>query len=161
MSALLPELLARVTPLPIKEVEEGMVVEPDCVYICPPNAELTLPSRVFQLSSFSPSRQKGGKPGVIDRFLTSLASTQGQQAVGVLLSGTGSDGTVGLQTIRAAGGITFAQDPAEAAFPQMPQSAIEAGCVDHVLSCEEIARALAQVGEAFAPVAGPADGTGS
>ena len=145
--SLLPELLARATPLLIKEVEEGMVVEPDCVYICPPNAELTLPSRVFQLSSFSPSRQKGGKPGVIDRFLTSLASTQGQQAVGVLLSGTGSDGTVGLQTIRAAGGTTFAQDPAEAAFPQMPQSAIEAGCVDHVLSCEEIARALAQVGE--------------
>ena len=142
--SLLPELLARATPLPIKEVEEGMVVEPDCVYICPPNAELTLPSRVFQLSSFSPSREMRGRPGVIDRFLTSLASTQGRQAVGVLLSGTGSDGTVGLHTIRAAGGITFAQDPAEAAFPQMPQSAIEAGCVDHVLSCEEIARALAQ-----------------
>ena len=59
--SLLPELLARATPLPIKEVEEGMVVEPDCVYICPPNAELTLPSRVFQLSSFSPSRQKSGQ----------------------------------------------------------------------------------------------------
>jgi two-component system CheB/CheR fusion protein len=145
-ASLLPELLARVTPLPIKEVEEGMVVEPDCVYICPPNAELTLTSHVFQLISFSPSRQKSGRPGVIDRFLTSLASIQGRHAVGVLLSGTGSDGTVGLHTIRAAGGITFAQYPAEAAFPQMPQSAIEAGNVDHVLSCEEIARALVQVG---------------
>jgi two-component system, chemotaxis family, CheB/CheR fusion protein len=145
-ASLLPELLARATPLPINEVEEGMVVEPDCVYICPPNAELTLTARVFQLSSFSPSRQKSGRTGVIDRFLTSLAATQGRQAVGVLLSGTGSDGTVGLQAIRAAGGITFAQNPAGAAFPQMPQSAIKAGYVDHVLSCEEIARALAQVG---------------
>ena len=141
--SLLPELLAHATSLPVREVEEGMVVEADHVYICPPNAELILTARVFQLS---PSRQKSGRSGVIDRFLTSLAHARGRQAVGVLLSGTGSDGTLGLQTIRAAGGITFAQDPASAQFPQMPQSAIEAGCVDHVLSCEEIARALAQVG---------------
>jgi two-component system, chemotaxis family, CheB/CheR fusion protein len=141
--SLLPELLARVTLLPVREVEEGMRVEPDCVYSCPSNVSLALTQDTFQLSQ---EPQVSGERHVIDRFFTSLARTRGRQAVGVLLSGTGSDGTLGLQAIRAAGGITFAQEPASAAFPQMPRSAIEASCVDHVLSCAEIARTLAQVG---------------
>ncbi|HEY7419320.1 MAG TPA: chemotaxis protein CheB [Ktedonobacteraceae bacterium] len=144
--SLLPGLLAHATALPIREVVEGVAVEPDRVYICPPNAELTLIQSTFHLSSPSSNRQMRGRPDVIDRFLTSLSHAQGRQVVGVLLSGTGSDGTVGVQTIRAAGGITFAQNPASAQFPQMPQSAIEAGGVDHVLSCEQIAHALAQIG---------------
>jgi two-component system CheB/CheR fusion protein len=140
--SLLPELLARATLLPVREVEEGMRVEPDCVYTCPASVSLALTQETFQLSR---EPQVSGERHAIDHFLTSLAHTRGQQAVGVLLSGTGSDGTLGLQAIRAAGGVTFAQEPASAQFPQMPQSAIEAGCVDHVLSCEEIARTLAQV----------------
>ena len=139
--SLLAGLLARATEMPVREVEEGMAVEPDRVYVCPANAELTLEEDVFHLS---PHRQPSGRPSVIDRLLTSLSQARGPQAVGVLLSGTGSDGTAGLQTIRAAGGSTFAQDPTTATFAQMPQSAIEAGCVDRVLSPEEIARTLAQ-----------------
>ncbi len=142
--SLLGDLLARATEMPVREVEEGMAVEPDRVYVCPADAELTLEENLFHLS---PHRQPSGRPSVIDRMLTSLSQARGPQAVGVLLSGTGSDGTAGLQTIRAVGGITFAQDPATATFPQMPQSAIEAGCVDRVLSPEEIARTLAQLVE--------------
>jgi two-component system CheB/CheR fusion protein len=139
--SLLADLLARATEMPVREVEEGMAVEPDRVYVCPANAELTLEEDVFHLS---PHRQPSGRPTLIDRLLTSLSQARGPQAVGVLLSGTGSDGTAGLQTIRAVGGSTFAQDPTTATFAQMPQSAIEAGCVDRVLSPEEIARTLAQ-----------------
>jgi two-component system CheB/CheR fusion protein len=142
--SLLPDLLARTTILPVREVTEGMLVEADCVYVTPANATLTLAQGVFRLT---PRTQSGGKLSSIDRFLTSLAHARGPQAVGVVLSGTASDGTVGLQTIKAEGGITFAQDPATASFPQMPQSAIALGCVDHVLSPEEIAATLAEMGE--------------
>lgn len=139
--SLLADLLARAIEMPVREVEEGTVVEPDRVYVCPAHAELTLQGDVFHLS---PHRQPSGRPTLIDRLLTSLSLARGPQAVGVLLSGTGSDGTAGLQAIRAAGGSTFAQEPATASFPQMPQSAIAAGCVDQVLSPQQIAGALAR-----------------
>lgn len=139
--SLLVDLLARVTPLPVWEAKAGMAVEPNGVYVFPANADLALEGNVFQPS---PNRSPAGKPSAIDRLLVSLSQARGPQAAGVLLSGTGSDGTAGLQAIRTAGGITFAQDPATASFPQMPHNAIEAGCVDYVLSPQEIARRLSQ-----------------
>ena len=140
--SLLVDLLAQATRLPVRQVKEGMAVEADHVYVCPANAEVTLEEDRFHLG---PYRQSNGRLRTIDRLFTSLAQARGAQAVGVLLSGMGSDGTAGLHMIRAAGGVTFAQDPTTASFSQMPQSAIEAGCVDHVLSPEEIASTLAQL----------------
>jgi two-component system, chemotaxis family, CheB/CheR fusion protein len=141
--SLLAELLAQTTRLPVRQVEEGMAVEPDHVYVCPANAELTLEEDRFHLG---PYRQPNGRLRTIDRLFTSLSQVRGAQTAGVLLSGMGSDGTEGLHLIQAVGGVTFAQDPTTASFPQMPQSAIEAGYVDHVLSPEEIADTLAQLG---------------
>jgi two-component system CheB/CheR fusion protein len=140
--SLLVDLLAQATRLPVRQVEEGMAVEPDHVYVCPANAELTLEEDHFHLG---PYHQPNGRLRVIDRLFTSLSQARGAQTVGVLLSGMGSDGTTGLHMIRDAGGVTFAQDPTTASFSQMPQSAIEAGCVDHILSPEEIASTLAQL----------------
>ena len=153
--SLLVELLAQATRLPVRQVEEGMAVEPDHVYVCPANAELTLEEDRFHLG---PYHQPNGRLRTIDHLFTSLSQACGAQTAGVLLSGMGSDGTEGLHMIQAAGGVTFAQDPTTASFPQMPQSAIEAGCVDHVLSPEEIAGTLAQL-VVHAPQLQPAEPT--
>ncbi len=137
--SLLPELLARVTTMPVREVTDGMSVEPDQVYVLPPNASLTLEKGIFMLG---PLLSLSGQRLAIDHFFRSLARERPSQAIGVLLSGTASDGTGGLQAIKAEGGITFAQDAHSAAFPQMPQSAIAMGVVDRILPPEEIAREL-------------------
>ncbi|HEU5382878.1 MAG TPA: chemotaxis protein CheB, partial [Ktedonobacteraceae bacterium] len=139
--SLLPGLLARVTTMPVREVTDGMTVEPDHVYVLPPNATLTLTQDILTLGPLIPV---SGQRLAIDHFFCSLARERGSQAFGVLLSGTASDGTKGLQAIKAAGGITFAQDTHSAAFPHMPQSAIATGAVDYVLPPEEIARELSR-----------------
>ena len=161
--SLLADLLTRATGLPVRQVEAGMAVEADHIYVCPANAEVTL--QQDERFHLGPYPQRASPLRVIDRLFTSLAQARKEQAVGVLLSGMGSDGTAGLRAIQAAGGLTFAQAPATAAFPLMPQSAIDAGCIDHVLSPEEIAHALAKLG-AHAPLppaettAAPAEETG-
>jgi two-component system, chemotaxis family, CheB/CheR fusion protein len=140
--SLLPGLLARATTMPVHEGEDDMAVLPDHVYVIPPNADLTLEHASFRLLPRSESRM----PHLaIDTFFRSLAKECQQRAIGVLLSGTAFDGTEGQHAIKAAGGITFAQDAHSARFSQMPQHAIAAGCVDHVLPPEEIARALASL----------------
>ena len=83
----------------------------------------------------------------IDRFLRSLAQECGRRAIGVILSGAGTDGAAGLEAVKAAGGVTFAQDPTTAKFNSMPQAAIDSGCVDFVLSPEAIAAELAKLGQ--------------
>ncbi len=137
--SILPDLLARVTKMSVCVAQDQMMVEPDHVYVIPPNADLTLEQGILHLL---PRTQQGGQHLTIDRFFHSLALDQRRQAIGVLLSGTASDGTAGLQAIKAQGGMTFAQDEQSAAYPQMPQHAIVAECVDRVLSPEEIALAL-------------------
>src|SRR5579883_1104996 len=139
--SLLPGLLARVTPMPVREITDGMSVEPDHIYVLPPNATLTLTQDILALGPLIPA---SGQRRAIDHFFCSLARERGSQALGVLLSGTASDGTEGLQAIKAAGGITFAQDTHSAAFPHMPQSAIATGAVDYILPPEEIARELSR-----------------
>jgi two-component system CheB/CheR fusion protein len=148
-ASLLPSLLARMTSMPVQEGQEGMALEPDHVYVIPPHADLTLEHGTLHLLSRRPDH----RPHLaIDTFFRALARDRKQYAIGVLLSGTATDGTQGLQAIKAEGGMTFAQDAHSAQYPQMPQSAIEAGCVDHILPPEEIAQALARLRFPLAPL---------
>lgn len=137
--SLLPGLLARVTTMPVREVVDGMSVEANQVYVLPPNANLTLAQGIFTLG---PLLSLSGQRLSIDHFFRSLARECRSQAIGVLLSGTASDGTGGLQAIKAEGGMTFAQDAHSAAFSQMPQSAIATDAVDRILPPEKIAGEL-------------------
>jgi two-component system, chemotaxis family, CheB/CheR fusion protein len=141
-ASLLPLLLARVTTMPVHEGQDDMVVEPNQVYVIPPQADMVLLQGTLILQ---PRSQESGQHFAINTFFRSLAHERKRQAIGVLLSGTATDGTVGLQIIRAEGGITFAQEKHSASFPQMPLHAIAAGCVDHVLPPGEIARALTRL----------------
>jgi two-component system CheB/CheR fusion protein len=145
--SLLPGLLARVTAMPVRAITDGMPVEADRVYVLPPNAALTLEQSNFALG---PLLSLEGQRLAIDHFFRSLARERRSQAIGVLLSGTASDGTQGLQAIKAAGGVTFAQDAHSAAFAHMPQSAIATGAVDRILPPDEIARELSRLGQQFA-----------
>jgi len=140
--SMLTELLSRTTPLPIHEVMDGMEIEPNHIYIIPPNTELGILHRVLHLL---PRSKTANPPLPIDTFMQSLAEDQGSMAIGVILSGGASDGTIGLKRIKAAGGITFAQDEGSAKYNSMPHSAIAAGCVDFVLPPAEIARELVRI----------------
>ncbi len=140
--SLLRELLSRVTKMPVTEVEEGIALEPRHVYVIPPDRDVTVRQGVLHLSS---RQQSGGKHLPIDRLLASLGEDQKSGAIGIILSGTGADGTAGLQTIRSEGGIAFAQEPRSAQHPGMPESAIASGCVDFILPPAGIARELVRL----------------
>jgi two-component system, chemotaxis family, CheB/CheR fusion protein len=138
------QILGRTTSMPTIEIEEGMKVEPDHVYVIPPNCDLTIRNAHFQIVDREAPRAVNA---TIDIFLRSLAADQGPNAIGVVLSGTASDGTLGLTAIKGEGGITFAQDTRSAKYDGMPASAIAAGCVDFILPPEEIAHELARIRE--------------
>jgi two-component system, chemotaxis family, CheB/CheR fusion protein len=138
----LTELLAKATEMPVSQVTDGMPVEPDHVYVIPPNVDMILSKGALRLT---PRTETRGLHMPIDRFLRSLAEDQRSKAIGVILSGTASDGTLGLVAIKAQEGITFAQDEKTAKFDGMPQSAIASGCVDFVLPPDAIARELARI----------------
>ena len=140
--SLLRELLSRVTNMPVAQVEDGVVPEMRHVYVIPPDKDVTMRDGVLRLSS---RQQTGGRHLPIDRFLTSLAEDRKGAAIGVILSGTGSDGAAGLRAIRSEGGIAMAQDPSSAQHPGMPQSAIASGCVDLILPPAEIAREIVRL----------------
>ena len=140
--SMLPEILAKVTRMPVAEVQDGMRVEPNRIYVTPPGITMSLEQGVLRLAARVEPR---GVHRPIDDFLRSLAQDQGSRAIGVILSGTASDGVLGLQAIKAEGGVTFAQEVATAKYAGMPESAIAAGHVDFVLSPEKIARQLARL----------------
>ena len=164
--SILHKLLSKTTEMPVIQVEDGMVLEPNHVYVIPPKNDMAVRERTLRLLS---RRRTAGRHLPINRFFVSLAEDQKSAAIGVILSGTASDGTVGLQAIKSEGGVAFAQDPKSAGYPGMPESAILAGCVDFVLPPEEIARELirlehlpyakrtAAVLEAEPPLVGAAD----
>jgi two-component system CheB/CheR fusion protein len=127
--AMLVELLQRATVMPVREATESMRVEPDAVYVIPPNSELSVVRGLLHLAQ--PSKPRGMRLP-IDVLFCSLAREQGDLAIGVVLSGMGSDGTVGLQAIKAQGGLTLAQQPESAQFDSMPVSAIAAVAADIV-----------------------------
>ncbi len=142
--SMLLDLLGRQTGMPVVGAEDGMAVAPDHVYVIPPNVTLLIARGILRLQP----RDGGNRPHLpIDRFFESLAADRTVVAIGVLLSGTGSDGTQGLLAIRAAGGLTFAQEPTSAKHDAMPRSAIAGGGADHVLPPHEIARQLVQLGQ--------------
>jgi two-component system CheB/CheR fusion protein len=140
----LQEILARTTKIPVTEVTQGALAEPDHAYVIPANANLTIKNRMLQLGSRLITH---GQHMPIDNFFRSLAENAGQQAIGVILSGTASDGTEGCRAIKAAGGITFAQDEESAKYESMPRSAVNAGCIDFVLSPKDIALELGAIGQ--------------
>jgi two-component system CheB/CheR fusion protein len=127
--AMLIELLQRATPMPVREAEQSTRVVPDVVYVIPPNRELTVAQGALRLTV--PSQPRGLRLP-IDVLFCSLAGDQGDRAIGVVLSGMGSDGTLGLQAIKTQGGLTLAQEPHSAQFDSMPKSAIDAGAADIV-----------------------------
>ena len=141
-SSMLTEILARSSSIPIREIAQGVAVEPDHVYVIPPGKDLVLADDRLALE---PRAEGRGTHRPIDHFLRSLAEQRGHRSIGVVLSGTGNDGSIGLEEIKAAGGITFAQD-ASASHDAMPRNAIASGTVDFVLPPEEIANELAHIG---------------
>ncbi len=137
--SILAKLLSRATPMPVTEVKKSTRVQSDHVYVIGPNDNLILKQGVLY-PEICRAAAGGHKP--IDHFFRSLAEDQGARAIGVVLSGTASDGTLGLKAIKSKGGITFAQKPESALYDGMPRSAIAAGCVDLVLTPDRTATEL-------------------
>src|SRR5207249_1169958 len=138
----LPNLLGKMTAMPVSEIARTTTPKPNTVYVQPPNkcviakdGALTLVRRTERLNV------------AIDHFFESLAEERGSRAIGIVLSGTGSDGTAGLRAIKAAGGLTFAQTEESAKFDAMPRSAIRSGFVDIVLAPDAIARELRRIAD--------------
>ena len=136
---MLVELLARATPMKVIQVKDRLKVEPDRVYVIPPNKDLSILHGVLHL--LAPAAPRGLRLP-IDFFFRSLAADQGPQSVGVVLSGMGSDGTLGLSAIKEKGGAVFVQAPASAKFDSMPRNAIDAGLADVVAPVEELGSKL-------------------
>jgi len=140
--SMLTELLARLTKMPVREIKNGMLLEVNHVYIIPPGTNISIASEKLILSSI---KDAGLKRMPIDWFFHSLAEERGNRAIGVILSGTATDGTLGAEAIKTEGGIVFAQDEKSSKYDGMPQSAIAAGCVDFVLSPKKIASELERI----------------
>jgi two-component system, chemotaxis family, CheB/CheR fusion protein len=140
--SLLAEILSRETRMPVHEVGSGMPVEPDHVYVIPPNRIMELADGALRLA---PRGETNGRHMPVDHFFRSLAGALKTRAIGVVLSGTASDGALGIEAIKAEGGITFAQEENSARHHGMPRAAITTGCVDFVLSPEDIARELSRI----------------
>ncbi len=147
--ALLAVLLQRATAMPVREAEHEMRVVPDCVYVIPPNCELSVVHGKLHLET--PAAPRGLRLP-IDVLFSSLARDQGEQSVAVVFSGMGADGTLGLQAIKAVGGLTAVQQPDTTQFDAMPKSAIATGCADIVAPPAELpARILAYITQLAAP----------
>ena len=131
--SILPEIMQRVTKIPVHEIQDNVTVEPDHIYIIPSNKLLLATDGVLKLFPRGRAHQMP-----IDLFFHSLAEVYQDHAIGIILSGTGSDGTLGLSAIKAHGGITIAQDVATAGYDGMPLSAINADVVNYVLSPEDM-----------------------
>jgi len=135
-------LLSKDTSMKVIEVTDGMRVIPNQVFVIPPNTSMTIQDHMLHLA---PRGDVRGVHMSIDQFMRSLAEHQGNRSIGVVLSGSGTDGTLGLAEIQAQGGVTFAQDESTAKYDGMPHSAITAGFVDYILPPKGIARELARI----------------
>ena len=156
--SILTDLIRRYTRMQVFEVEDGMVVRPNCAYIIPPNRDMAFLNGALQL--MEPSAPRGQRLP-IDFFFRSLAQDQRERAIGVVLSGTGSDGTQGVRAIKGEGGMAMAQTPASTEYDGMPRSAIATGLVDYELPPGEMpAQLIAYAAHAFGktprPVIAPA-----
>lgn len=144
-ASLLAELLGRSTRLPVSEVQDGARAEPDHVYVITPGTMLAIARGRFHVRPTDGERREP-----VDAFFKALASDQGIFAIGIILSGSGGDGTSGLRAIREAGGLTLAQAPETASHDAMPRSAIAAGVVQHVLPIRAMPAKLLEYAKAVA-----------
>jgi two-component system CheB/CheR fusion protein len=133
---MLPELLQRTTPMPVTAAKSGMTVRRDCVYVIPPNRDMTIRDGRLHLTKLAKTSRGLSLP--IDRFFSSLADNSRQLAIGIVLSGMGMDGTLGCRDIRARGGFVGVQDPHSAEFDSMPRSVVDSKHVDAVALVEEL-----------------------
>lgn len=147
-ASILTEILQRSTAMPVVEAQDQMVVEADRVHVIPPNRDLVIFHGALQLSV--PTEPRGLRMP-IDAFLRSLAEDQGERAIGIILSGTGTDGTLGLRAVGGAGGLCLVQDPGSAKYDGMPRSAIGAGYAAQVLVPCEMPQALQRALRALSP----------
>jgi two-component system CheB/CheR fusion protein len=138
----LVDLLRAHTSMPLTEVIDGVRIQANHVYVIPPNVQMVLSGDALELSP-RPDDRRAHAP--IDNFFASLAAVAGDQSIAVVLSGTASDGAIGIREVKAAGGITFAQAPASAKFDGMPRAAIATGMVDVVMTPAEIGEELSQI----------------
>ena len=132
---IMPELLQRATGMKVIQVKDRTTVQPDCVYVIPPNKDMSILHGVLHL--LEPASPRGLRLP-IDFFLRSLAQDQQEHSIGVILSGMGSDGTLGLRAIKEKAGVVLVQEPATAKFDGMPRSAIDAGLADIVAPVDEL-----------------------
>jgi two-component system CheB/CheR fusion protein len=137
--SLMAEILSRHTAMPVHQIKDGMLVQPNQVYVIAPGFTLTLKEGKLHLGE---PIEKRGHRCPVDDFLRSLAQEQKERAIAVILSGTGTNGTAGAQAVKAAGGICVAQNPESAAFPGMPRSVVHAGYADQVVEAAEIPAVL-------------------
>ena len=145
--SLLTELIRRCTRMQVFEVEDGMLVQPNCVYVIPPSYDMAFLNGMLQL--LEPVAPRGQRMP-IDFFFRSLAQDQRERAIGIVLSGTGSDGMLGLRAIKAEGGLAMAQSPDSAEFDGMPRAALATGLIDYELRpAEMVAQLIAYVAHAF------------
>jgi two-component system chemotaxis response regulator CheB len=140
--SLLGELLSRRAHLPIKEAEHGEKALPGNVYIAPPDHHLLVGPGIIQLAQ---SKLVHFSRPSIDLLFESVAGAYGKRCIGVVLSGSNSDGAAGIRTIKGAGGITISQKPNTAEYRTMPQAAVSTGCVDYVLTLSEIGPLLCEL----------------
>jgi two-component system, chemotaxis family, CheB/CheR fusion protein len=159
--SILTELIQRYTRMKVFEVEDGVVVRPNCAYIIPPGRDMAFLNGTLQL--LEPAEPRGRRLP-IDFFFRSLAQDQRERAIGIVLSGTGSDGTQGVRAIKAEGGMVMAQAPDSAEYDGMPSSAIATGLVDYELAPSEMAaRLMAYSAHAYGrrpmPISTPAPNT--
>lgn len=141
----LHEILPRYTEMPVELITDRLDIEPNHVFIIPPQRDLHVLDGEFHLKPISKPR---GWPDVITVFLRSLTENWDGKLVAVIVSGYDGDGVAALSGIKEVGGITIAQKPDTAAQPDMPETAIASGCIDFVLSPEEIAKKIVQIAHA-------------
>ena len=133
--SMLSDIIQRFTRMHVYEVEDGMVVHPNCAYIIPPNRDMAFLNGTLQL--LEPTAPRGHRMAV-DFFLQSLAQDQHEHAIGIIFAGTGNDGTAGVRAIKGEGGMVMAQSPESTEFDGMPRSAIATGLVDYTLAPAEM-----------------------
>ncbi|XDA99621.1 chemotaxis protein CheB [Sulfitobacter sp. LCG007] len=141
--SLMTELVSRQTELKVQDATDGVVPQPNVIYITPPKTDIIYDSGKLRL--IEPSPEVASPRPSVDRFLLSLADKHGEKSMAIILSGTGTDGAYGVQAIREAGGITIAQDAGSAKYDGMPTAAVQTGCVDLILRPHDIGKHLQKI----------------
>ncbi|MBD63692.1 MAG: hypothetical protein CME62_00665 [Halobacteriovoraceae bacterium] len=141
--SMLPDLIQRNVDLKVMTIKDGIEPRPNTIYITPPQKDVQIEDGKIRL--IHSNEEHIPKPS-INQLFVSLANAKKEQAIGVILSGTGSDGAIGIKEIRGLGGITLAQDPESAKYDGMPCSAIDTECVDHILTPKEMGKLITRLG---------------